>query len=236
MKKVFITGASRGIGEAIARRLAGRFELVLHAKSESERLLKLASELNAKHLAFDIGDFKACEQALRAYESEAFWGVVLNAGIMDDGTFAGLSLNQWQAVINTNLNGFYNVLKPLVMPMARARAGRIIVMSSVSGVIGNRGQSNYAASKGGLIAAAKSLALELASRGICVNVIAPGLIETDMSEKAPKEMILDLIPAKRIGKPDEVAALAEFLLGENAGYITRQVIGVNGGLARKGCL
>ncbi len=231
MKKVFITGASRGIGEAIARRLAGRFELVLHAKSESERLLKLASELNAKHLAFDIGDFKACEQALRAYESEAFWGVVLNAGIMDDGTFAGLSLNQWQAVINTNLNGFYNVLKPLVMPMARARAGRIIVMSSVSGVIGNRGQSNYAASKGGLIAAAKSLALELASRGICVNVIAPGLIETDMSEKAPKEMILDLIPAKRIGKPDEVAALAEFLLGENAGYITRQVIGVNGGLA-----
>ena len=231
MKKVFITGASRGIGEAIARRLAGRFELVLHAKSESERLLKLAKELNAKHLAFDIGDFKACEQALRAYESEAFWGVVLNAGIMDDGTFAGLSLNQWQAVINTNLNGFYNVLKPLVMPMARARAGRIIVMSSVSGVIGNRGQSNYAASKGGLIAAAKSLALELASRGICVNVIAPGLIETDMSEKAPKEMILDLIPAKRIGKPDEVAALAEFLLGENAGYITKQVIGVNGGLA-----
>lgn len=231
MKKVFITGASRGIGEAIARRLAGRFELVLHAKSESERLLSLAKELNAKHLAFDIGDFKACEQALRAYESEAFWGVVLNAGIMDDGTFAGLSLNQWQAVINTNLNGFYNVLKPLVMPMARARAGRIIVMSSVSGVIGNRGQSNYAASKGGLIAAAKSLALELASRGICVNVIAPGLIETDMSEKAPKEMILDLIPAKRIGKPDEVAALAEFLLGENAGYITRQVIGVNGGLA-----
>ena len=231
MKRVFITGASRGIGEAIARRLAGRFELVLHAKSESERLLKLASELNAKHLAFDIGDFKACEQALRAYESEAFWGVVLNAGIMDDGTFAGLGLEQWQAVINTNLNGFYNVLKPLVMPMARARAGRIIVMSSVSGVIGNRGQSNYAASKGGLIAAAKSLALELASRGICVNVIAPGLIETDMSEKAPKEMILDLIPAKRIGKPDEVAALAEFLLGENAGYITRQVIGVNGGLA-----
>lgn len=231
MKRVFITGASRGIGEAIARRLAGRFELVLHAKSESERLLSLAKELNAKHLAFDIGDFKACEQALKAYESEAFWGVVLNAGIMDDGTFAGLSLNQWQAVINTNLNGFYNVLKPLVMPMARARAGRIIVMSSVSGVIGNRGQSNYAASKGGLIAAAKSLALELASRGICVNVIAPGLIETDMSEKAPKEMILDLIPAKRIGKPDEVAALAEFLLGENAGYITKQVIGVNGGLA-----
>lgn len=231
MKRVFITGASRGIGEAIARRLAGRFELVLHAKSESERLLRLASELNAKHLAFDIGDFKACEQALKAYESEAFWGVVLNAGIMDDGTFAGLALEQWQAVINTNLNGFYNVLKPLVMPMARARAGRIIVMSSVSGVIGNRGQSNYAASKGGLIAAAKSLALELASRGICVNVIAPGLIETDMSEKAPKEMILDLIPAKRIGKPDEVAALAEFLLGENAGYITKQVIGVNGGLA-----
>lgn len=231
MKRVFITGASRGIGEAIARRLAGRFELVLHAKNESERLLSLAKELNAKHLAFDIGDFKACEQALKAYESEAFWGVVLNAGIMDDGTFAGLSLNQWQAVINTNLNGFYNVLKPLVMPMARARAGRIIVMSSVSGVIGNRGQSNYAASKGGLIAAAKSLALELASRGICVNVIAPGLIETDMSEKAPKEMILDLIPAKRIGKPDEVAALAEFLLGENAGYITKQVIGVNGGLA-----
>ncbi len=231
MKKVLITGASRGIGEAIARRLAGKFELVLHGKSESKALLSLAKELNAKHLAFDIGDFSACERALKAYENEAFWGVVLNAGIMDDGTFAGLTLKQWQAVINTNLNGFYNVLKPLVMPMARARAGRIVVMSSVSGVIGNRGQSNYAASKGGLIAAAKSLALELASRGICVNVIAPGLIETDMSENAPKEMILNLIPAKRIGKPDEVAVLAEFLLGENAGYITRQVIGVNGGLA-----
>ena len=231
MKKVLITGASRGIGEAVARRLAGKFELVLHGKSESERLISLAKELNAEHLAFDVSDFAACERALKIYENEAFWGVVLNAGITDDGTFAGLDLAQWQGVINTNLNAFYNVLKPLVMPMARSRAGRIVVMSSVAGVIGNRGQSNYAASKGGLIAAAKSLALELASRGICVNVIAPGLIDTDMSKNAPREFILNLIPAKRIGKADEVAALAEFLLGENAAYITRQVIGVNGGLA-----
>lgn len=231
MKKVLITGASRGIGAAIARNLAGKYELFLHGKTNSENLNKIAKELNAQKLAFDVSDTQKCAEILGEFESEAFWGVILNAGIAADNTFAALEFSEWQSVINTNLNAFYNVLKPLIMPMARARAGRIIVMSSVSGVLGNRGQSNYAASKGGLIAAAKSLAIELANRNICVNVIAPGLIETEMIQNAPKEMILNLIPAKRVGKPEEVAHLAEFLLSENSSYITRQVIGVNGGLA-----
>lgn len=231
MKRVLITGASRGIGAAIAKKLAGKYELFLHGKSESEHLTRLADELGAQKLAFDVSDTQACSEILGQFNDNAFWGVVLNAGITKDNTFAALESDEWKSVIETNLNSFYNVLKPLIMPMARAKAGRIVVMSSVSGVIGNRGQTNYAASKGGLIAAARSLALELASRHICVNVIAPGLIDTDMTKEAPKEMILDLIPAKRIGKANEVASLAEFLLSEEASYITRQVIGVNGGLA-----
>lgn len=231
MKRVLIIGASRGIGAAIAKKLAGKYELFLHGKSESEHLTHLADELSAQKLAFDVSDTQTCSEILGQFNDNAFWGVVLNAGIAKDNTFAALESDEWKSVIETNLNSFYNVLKPLIMPMARARAGRIIVMSSVSGVLGNRGQSNYAASKGGLIAAAKSLALELASRNICVNTIAPGLIDTDMTKLAPKEMILDLIPAKRIGKAEEVASLVEFLLSEEAGYITRQVIGVNGGLA-----
>lgn len=231
MKRVLITGASRGIGAAIARKLAGKYELFLHGKSDSEHLNELAKELKAHKLAFDVSDTKACSEILGQFGENAFWGVVLNAGITKDNTFVALESDEWKSVIDTNLNSFYNVLKPLIMPMARAKAGRIVVMSSVSGVVGNRGQSNYAASKAGLIAAAKSLALELASRNICVNVIAPGLIDTDMTKQAPKDLILNLIPAKRIGKADEVAGLAEFLLSDEASYITRQVIGVNGGLA-----
>lgn len=231
MKRVLITGASRGIGAAIARKLAGKYELFLHGKSDSEHLTHLTNELKAHKLAFDVSDTKACSEILEQFNENAFWGVVLNAGITKDNTFAALESDEWKSVIETNLNSFYNVLKPLIMPMARAKAGRIVVMSSVSGVIGNRGQSNYAASKAGLIAAAKSLALELASRNICVNVIAPGLIDTDMAKQAPKDLFLNLIPAKRIGKAEEVAGLAEFLLSNEASYITRQVIGVNGGLA-----
>lgn len=236
-KRVLITGSSRGIGASIARRLAGEYEVVLHARSKSDELLKMAGELGAKFLTFDVADTAAAKEAIEA-DMEAngvYYGVVLNAGITRDNTFVGLSDEEWFDVIDVNLNGFYNVLRPALMPMIRARKpARIVTLSSVSGVIGNRGQVNYSASKAGIIGASKALAVELASRGITVNCVAPGLIKTDMSEEILNSDFLDevlkAIPAKRAGEAGEVAGLVKFLLSDEASYITRQVIGVNGGL------
>ena len=236
-KRVLITGSSRGIGASIARRLANEYEVVLHARSKSDELLKMAGELGAKFLTFDVADTAAAKEAIEA-DMEAngvYYGVILNAGITRDNTFVGLSDEERFDVIDVNLNGFYNVLRPALMPMIRARKpARIVTLSSVSGVIGNRGQVNYSASKAGIIGASKALAVELASRGITVNCVAPGLIKTDMSEEILNSDFLDevlkAIPAKRAGEADEVAGLVKFLLGDEASYITRQVIGVNGGL------
>ena len=155
---------------------------------------------------------------------------MLNAGICRDNVFAAMTGENWDDVIHTNLDGFFNVLSPIMLPLCRKRRGRIVAVSSVSGIIGNRGQVNYSASKAGIIGASKALAAELASRSITVNVIAPGIIETDMIEGIPVEEMLKAVPMKRLGKPEEIAALASFLLSEDAGYITRQVISVNGGL------
>lgn len=232
MRKVLITGSSRGIGEAVARKLVkSGYDVLLHGKSKSDKLVSLADELRCKYVYFDVGDENKAREILSKFQ-DAFYAIVLNAGITADATFAGLDSFMWHSVVNTNLNSFYNILHPLIMPMARAKLGRIVVISSVSGIIGNRGQSNYAASKAGLIGAAKSLAIELASRNITVNVVAPGLIQTDMiSDDLPLEDIKKLIPSKRFGKPEEVAGIVNFLLSDEAGYITKQVIGVNGGMA-----
>lgn len=237
-RTVFITGSTRGIGRAIALRLAeDGYSLVIHGRAPSEHSASLLAELarmgvEARALYFDVTDrARAAEVIAADLEAHgAYWGVVLNAGINRDGPLAGMSEADWDDVLSTDLGSFYNVLKPLILPMARKRAGRIIVMSSVSGLTGTRGQTNYAAAKAGLIGAAKSLAAELASRGITVNVIAPGLIDTEMVTDENRDRILPYIPMRRLGRPSEVAGLAAFLLSDEAGYITRAVIPVSGGI------
>ncbi|HZS69801.1 MAG TPA: 3-ketoacyl-ACP reductase FabG2 [Burkholderiales bacterium] len=235
MKRVLVTGSSRGIGRAIAERLAKQgFAVTLHCRRSREQADALAREIKTRVLEFDVRDRDAAQRILNSdVESHgAYYGVVLNAGVARDNAFPALADEDWDEVLETSLGGFYNVLKPLVMPMVRAKqGGRIVVLSSVSGVMGNRGQVNYSAAKAGLIGAAKALAVELATREITVNCVAPGPIGTDMLENAPLEEMLKLIPMQRVGTPEEVAALVGFLMSDEAAYITRQVIGVNGGLA-----
>lgn len=237
---IFVTGSSRGIGRAIALRLArAGYDLILHCRSRRDEAEAVSAEIAAmgrkvRILQFDIADRHACAVALEADVKQhgAVYGVVCNAGLTRDGAFPALTGDDWDSVLRTNLDGFYNVLHPMIMPMIRRRApGRIVCITSVSGMIGNRGQVNYSASKAGVIGAAKALAVELAKRKITVNCVAPGLIETDMLDpEVPVEQILKMIPAERTGTPEEVAAAVEFLMGADAGYITRQVLAVNGGL------
>jgi 3-oxoacyl-[acyl-carrier protein] reductase len=237
---ILVTGSSRGIGRAIALRLAqAGFDLVLHCRSGRTEAEAVQAEIHAmgrqaRILQFDVADRAACATLLSAdVEAHgAYYGVVCNAGLTRDGAFPALTEEDWDLVMRTNLNGFYNVLHPLTMPMIRRRAaGRIVCITSVSGQIGNRGQVNYSASKAGVIGAAKALAIELGKRKITVNCVAPGLIDTAMlDENVPVDELLKMIPAQRMGTPEEVAGAVNFLMSAEAAYITRQVIGVNGGL------
>ncbi|PCJ97575.1 MAG: 3-oxoacyl-ACP reductase FabG [Alteromonadaceae bacterium] len=239
MKTVLVTGSNRGIGRGIAERLSKEgYSVVIHCRSNLEQAQEVQESIQmtggaARVLQFDIADREACKEVLTA-DIEAhgiYYGVVCNAGLSVDGAFPALSGSDWDRVIRANLDGFYNVLHPLTMPMVRKKqGGRIITLSSVSGLMGNRGQVNYSAAKAGIIGATKALAIELAKRKITVNCVAPGMIDTDMLEGAPVEEALKMVPMNRIGKVEEVASLVNYLMSEEAGYITRQVISVNGGM------
>ncbi|MCR5218038.1 3-oxoacyl-ACP reductase FabG [Treponema sp.] len=238
-KKIIVTGASGGIGRAVAVECArAGYYVICHynrGKEKAEETLSLINQNGGKGelIQFDISNREDCRVKLEALTEKhgALWGIVNNAGVNKDQTFVGLTPEEWDSVVHTNLDSFFNVIQPLAMPMCRKKKGRIVTISSVSGVIGNRGQTNYSASKAGIIGASKALAVELASRNITVNSVAPGLIDTDMIKDSPMDMILQGIPMKRVGKPEEVAAAVVFLLSEGAAYITRQVINVNGGIA-----
>ena len=239
-RSVLVTGSSRGIGRAIALTLARNgFDIVLHCRSRVEELHTVRDNIStlgrsARCLQFDIANREQTQRVLSddIEKHGAYYGVVCNAGITRDNAFPAITGDDWDAVIHTNLDGFYNVMNPLVMPIIRAKqGGRIVAISSVSGVMGNRGQVNYSASKAGLIGACKALAVELASRKITVNCVAPGLIDTDMAMEAQVlEHALKIIPTGRMGTVDEVASLVAYLFSDAAAYITRQVISVNGGM------
>lgn len=236
---ILVTGSSRGIGKGIALQLArDGFDMVLHCRSGLAAAEEVAKEIEAlgrqvRILQFDIADREQCRKVLEqdVETHGAYYGVVCNAGVARDNAFPAIPEEDWDLVLRTNLDGFYNVLHPLMMPMIRRRKpGRIVTLSSVSGEMGNRGQVNYSAAKAGIIGATKALAVELARRKITVNCVAPGLIDTDMTEAVPMEEALKMIPMQRTGSVDEVAATVSFLMSAGAGYITRQVISVNGGM------
>lgn len=238
MKRALVTGGSGGIGAAICRRLAANgCHVYVHANRGLEAAQRLVEEIraeggSAEAIVFDVTDAAAVNAALRPLiENEPIQIVVNNAGIHDDAVFPGMRPEQWHRVIDVSLNGFFNVTQPLMMPMIRSRWGRIINISSISGIAGNRGQTNYSAAKGALNAATKSLSQEVASRGITVNAVAPGIIETSMTESTfNPEAIANMVPMKRAGKPEEVASLVAYLCSDEAAYISGQVISVNGGM------
>ncbi|MBB1384910.1 3-oxoacyl-ACP reductase FabG [Pseudoalteromonas sp. SG45-5] len=238
-KRILVTGSSRGIGKAIALKLAEQgFDIAVHCRSGVEQAQATCDEINNLGRTTSLLQFDVCdrEQAKAQIEQDiaqhgAYYGVVCNAGITNDMAFPAMQGEDWDCVIRTGLDGFYNVVHPTVMPMVQSRrGGRIITMSSVSGIAGNRGQVNYSAAKAGIIGATKALALELAKRKITVNCVAPGLIATAMTDDLPVDEMMKMIPLKRMGSVKEVAGTVAFLMSDDAAYITRQVISVNGGM------
>jgi 3-oxoacyl-[acyl-carrier protein] reductase len=236
---VLVTGSSRGIGRAIALRLArDGYDVVVHCRARRDEADSVADAVRAcgrksRVLCFDVARREDAAGALLTDIAAhgCYYGVVCNAGLARDAAFPAMTGAEWDEVVHTNLDAFYNVLNPVVMPMVQRRQpGRIVTLSSVSGLVGNRGQANYSAAKAGIIGATKALAIELAKRAITVNCVAPGLIDTDMVEPHVRDEALRMIPARRMGTPEEVAATVAFLLSPDAGYITRQVISVNGGM------
>lgn len=239
-KTVLVTGSSKGIGRAIAIDLANKgFDIVVHYnkdESGAQGTMQAIRETgrNMRALQFDISDSSQVRDVLESDISinGAYFGVVCNAGVHRDNAFPAMSEDDWRHVVHTNLDGFYHVVHPMLMPMIQMRkGGRIVAISSVAGILGNRGQVNYSASKAGLIGAVKALALELAKRKITVNCVAPGVIETDMTAELSSDIVKDLVPMRRAGQAQEVAAAVSFLFSEEASYITRQVLSVDGGLS-----
>lgn len=239
MKQALVTGGSGAIGAAICRRLASSGIFVwVHAHRESARASSVVEEIvaaggSAQAISFDVADCVATKRELQLLlEAGPIQILVNNAGSHDDAPLAGMQPDQWRRVVDVNLNGFFNVTQPLLLPMMATRWGRVISISSIAGILGNRGQANYAAAKAGLHGASKSLAIELASRGVTVNVVAPGIITSPLSQDSfSDDAIRTLVPMKRAGKPDEVAALVGFLASEEAAYISGQIISINGAMA-----